>query len=77
MLYTYIFKGTNANISAPWISDMSQVKTESIQTATKITMRAIYPNGVILDITQEATQSTICSNRQLIQNADGSYSVPE
>lgn len=77
MVFTYIFEGTNCSISAPWLSDMSQVKTESTQTPEKITMRATYPNGVILDITQEVTQSTIYSNRQLIQNPDGSYSVPE
>lgn len=76
-MYTYIFEGKNCSISAPWITDMSQVKTESAQTPTKITMRATYPNGVILDITQEATKSTIYSNRQLIQNEDGSYTIPE
>lgn len=78
-MYTYIIQGENlkVSVSAPWLSDMSPVKTEPTQTPEKITMRATYPNGVVLEIVQEATQATICSNRQLIQNEDGSYSVPE
>lgn len=76
-MYTYVFKGINGKINAPWLSDMSQVKTEQVQTPTKITMRATYPNGVVLDIEQTAAQTTIYSNRPLTKNLDGSYSIPE
>ena len=75
-MYTYVLKGINGKIDAPWLSDMSLVKTESVQTPSKITMRATYPNGVVLDIEQEAAQTTIYSNRPLTKNPDGSYSIP-
>lgn len=77
-MYVYIFKGVNLKIKTPEVSDFSQIKKELIsQTAEKIVMRFVYPNGFEFTAEQEAGQTTIFSNRLLIQHPDGSYSVSE
>ena len=76
-MYTYIFDGVGCKIHTPGISDFSQIKKEVVQTAGKIVNRSTYPNGLILEVEQTATRIVVYSNRQLIQNPDGSYTAPE
>lgn len=77
-MYTYIFDNMGFEIKTPGVSDMSQVKNELIsQTSEKIIRRSSYPTGLVLEIHQEAKQTTIYSNRLLTKNEDGSYTAPE
>ncbi len=76
-MYIYIFEGTEMNIKTPGISDFSQIKKEVIsQTAEKIVIRFLYPDGLELTVEQESKRLTVYSNRALLQNPDGSYSAP-
>lgn len=76
-MFTYVFKGTDCTITAPWLSDISQIKKDIVQTPKRNTMKATYPNGVVLEFEQTATETIVYSNRPLVQNSDGSYTVPE
>lgn len=76
-MYMYVFDGADGRINTPGVSDFSQIKKEIVQMADKIITRATYPTGLVLDIEQKSNQTIIYSNRQLIQNPDGSYTAPE
>lgn len=76
-MYTYIFKGVGFTIKTPGCTDCSQIKREVVQSADKVVNRSTYPNGLVLEVEQKATQTVVYSNRQLIQNSDGSYTAPE
>lgn len=76
-MYTYIFENVGFEIKTPGVTDMAQVKNELIsQTAEKIVRRSTYPTGLVLEIHQEAKQTTIFSNCPLTKNPDGSYTAP-
>ena len=76
-MFTYIFDGVGCEIKTPGVSDFSQIKTERIeQTAGKVVIQSVYPNGLTLRVEQEAGRTVIFSNRPLAQNPDGSYTAP-
>lgn len=69
-MYTYIFDGVGFTLLNP-----SKPEAEVLsQTAKQIVTRYSYEDGLVLEITQEASRSTILSNRPLVQNPDGTYS---
>lgn len=76
-MYTYVFDNVGFEIKTPGVSDFSQIKKEIVQLPDKIINRSTYPTGLVLEIEQKANQTVIYSNRQLIQNPDGSYTAPE
>lgn len=57
--------------------DFDSIKKEITQTADRITSVFTYPNGFVLTTVQHAGEVHISSNIPLINNGDGTYSIPE
>lgn len=53
------------------------VKKEITQTADCITTVLTYPNGFVMTTVQHAGEIKIDTNRPLINNGDGTFSIPE
>lgn len=75
-MFNYSIKpGESLTINTPGINSLDEVKKEFKQTAECIINHSIYPNGLDITFTQFANKIIISSNKELIKNEDGSYSV--
>ncbi len=74
-MYNY---SVNANekltIKTPDVEKFSDIKIENKQTKDCIVNHSIYPDGTDVTFTQLANKIIISSNKELVQNDDGSYS---
>lgn len=74
-MYNY---SINANekltIKTPDVEKFSDIKIENKQTEDCIVNHSIYPDGTDVTFTQLANKIIISSNKELVQNDDGSYS---
>lgn len=76
-MFMYIVEsGGNLNIHTPDITDMSQIKTSVVQRADCIFLQSDYPGGWHIEAEQYADRIVLYSNKQLTQNADGSFNAP-
>ena len=73
-MFQYTFS-ENAKILTPFVEDFKQINHEFIQTADCIKQTSTYPNGFVLKTTQYSDRVKLETNKELIDNGDGSYSV--
>jgi hypothetical protein len=79
-MYEYIFKaGCEATIdTSAFCKDFKEIKHENINVAPNCTcMRSTYPNGFIMDMEEYADKIVLKTNRELIDNGNGTLSVSE
>lgn len=67
----------NLEIKNPKGLDLNSIQKDIIQTSDCITTTMTYPNGFILTMVQTAEEVKVSSNRPLIDNGDGTLSIPE
>lgn len=67
----------NITIKNPVNCDFNSVKKIITQTADGITSVLTYPNGFVLTMVQCAGEVTVSSSTPLIDNGDGTFSIPE
>lgn len=67
----------NLQIKNPKNLDFDSIKKNIIQTAGCITTTLTYPNGFVITMVQTADEIKVSSNRPLIDNGDGTMSIPE
>lgn len=65
--------GEKLTIKTPNVQSFSDIKIEKKQTADCIINHSIYPDGTDVTFTQLADKIIISSNKELIQNNDGTY----
>lgn len=75
-MYHYVIKN-DCRIKTPHVDDMSQIKRSSQQFKDHIVTVSEYPTGLILRVTQFSDRAEIESNREFIENGDGTISVSE
>jgi len=78
-MYEYIFhnNGNKVNIKTPGINNLSQIKNETLeQTPEFIHQRSTYPNGFTVEYFIYPEKTVVRTNRELINNGDGSYTAP-
>lgn len=64
-------------IKNPKNIEYKDIKKEITQNADCITCVLTYPNGFVLTMEQHADEIKVDTNRPLIKNDDGTYSIPE
>ncbi|MDD7793701.1 hypothetical protein [Clostridium sp. 'White wine YQ'] len=75
-MFEYKFEpGTNVKILTPFNIDFNQIKKEITQTPECIRNLSTYPNGLVLDMYQYSDKIVVKSNKELIDNTDGTLSV--
>lgn len=74
-MYNYSFTIANGNITikTPPVDNFQDIKIEHKKTADCIINHSIYPNGLDITMTQLANKIILTSNRELVQNDDGTY----
>lgn len=65
--------GEKLTIKTPNVQSFSDIKIEKKQTADCIINHSIYPDGTDVTFTQLSDKIIISSNKELIQNNDGTY----
>lgn len=75
-MFMYIVESGKLKINTPGIKNLSQVKTQTIQKADCIFMQSDYPGGWHIEVEQRANRIVLYSNKQLVQNEDGSFNAP-
>lgn len=76
MFIYMIGKGVELKIRTPGAKDFSQIKTKTIQKEGCNLLQADYPDGLHLEIEQHADKIVVYSNKELMQNEDGSFTAP-
>lgn len=74
-MYTYTFTSKDSSILTPFVDNLNDVKKEITQTPEYIINKSTYPNGFIIEMTQYSDRIEVKSNKELIDNGDGTYSV--
>lgn len=64
-------------IHNPKNCDLSKIDKKTTMTSDSITVVLTYPNGFVLTNHMTASTSQITTNRPLLLNPDGSYSIPD
>lgn len=74
-MFEYIFT-TDKKILTPFCTDFKQIKNKFIsQTSECIHIVSEYPNGFVLEIIQYNDRIIFKTNKELIDNNDGTLSV--
>lgn len=78
-MYQYIVTADNPmTIDTPFCKSKSDIKEEIISRSVDCThMRMTYPNGFIVEIIQLADKTIFESNRELIDNGNGHFTVSD
>ena len=77
-MFNYSVKpGEQFKLNTPGVNSLDEIKKEFKQTTECIINHSIYPTGLDITFTQLADKIIISSNKELIRNEDGSYSVQE
>ena len=76
-MYEYVFTDTEKKIdTSEFCSELSEIKTECLkQTEELIHARFTYPNGFSFESETYTDKIIIRSNRELVDNGDGTLSV--
>lgn len=75
-MFEYTFgPGTETKILTPFGIDFNQIKKEITQTPECIRNLSTYPNGLVVDMYQYANKIVIKSNKELVDNGNGTLSV--
>lgn len=74
--YTYFQFDGDTKIHTDFGIDFSEIQQNIIEESTeRIIRESIYPNGFAIKMEQTADAIIFYTNKELIQNDDGSYSV--
>lgn len=78
-MYQYIIKtGNKMTIDTPFCKSKSDIKEEIISRSVDCThMRMTYPNGFIIEIITFADKIVYETNRELIDNGNGHFTVSD
>lgn len=71
---TYLIKG-NFELLTPNVERLDDIQKEIVQSAECIKNISTYPDGTILEITQFADRTIIKSNREIVENGDGRFTL--
>lgn len=73
-MFVYSVKvGEKLVIKTPNVKNFSDIKIEHKQDEECIINHSIYPDGTDVTFTQLANKTIIASNKELVQNDDGSF----
>ncbi|EGT4823066.1 hypothetical protein E1H24_02080 [Clostridioides difficile] len=72
--YTYTFKEVS-KILTPFDIDLSDVKTDIVQSSDCIKTTAVYPNGFEFESFLYSDKIVFHSSKELVDNGDGTLSV--
>lgn len=73
--YVYTFAGTEAKIHTPFCSNLNEIINEFTQTPECIQTISKYPNGFVIEMNQYADMIIVKTNKRLLANQDGTFSV--
>ena len=73
-MFEYILT-ENKKLLTPFGIDLKDIKKETIQMADCIIDKSIYPNGFIIESHQYSDRILLRTNKELIDNGDGTMSV--
>lgn len=78
-MYQYIVEaGNKMTINTPFCENLSDVKQEIISRSVDCThMRSTYPNGFIVESIQLTDKTIFETNRELIDNGNGHFTVSD
>lgn len=73
----YIFSNGEGKILTPFVKSFSDIEIETKESYGVITNKSKYPNGFVLEMEQRSGFIIIKTNKPLIDNGDGTFTVPE
>jgi hypothetical protein len=77
-MYEYVLKaGSDVLVKTPFNIDFNDIKRVVTQAVNHIISVSTYPNGLVVEIDQYADKIILRSNRELIDNGDGTFTAPE
>lgn len=68
--------GEKATIHTPFGLKFTDIKTETITNNEYTKIKSVYPNGLVLEMTNYGNKIELLSNRELINNGDGTFTAP-
>lgn len=74
-MFEYTITSGECRVLTPFVDNFNDIKKEITQTADCVKNISHYPNGFTVEITQYADRIEVKSNKELINNGDGTYSV--
>lgn len=75
-MFEYTFKtGDKINILTPFCSNLSEVDRSESKSPDSIKSVSVYPNGFKIETTQTADKIIVKTNKELVDNGDGTMSV--
>ncbi len=74
-MFKYTFLSGDIKINTPFCTNFNDIKREITQTPECIKSKSTYPNGFTIKSVQYADKIEITTNKELIDNGDGSFSV--
>mgnify|MGYP005775699337 CR=1 FL=1 len=79
IMFNYSFNSSDGDIviKTPQVNNFNDIKKEIKQTADCIINHSIYPNGLDITMSQLADKIIISSNKELLENDDGTYSFKD
>ncbi|CRZ34919.1 hypothetical protein DFR55_10989 [Herbinix hemicellulosilytica] len=69
-------RGQTLNILTPFNIKFTDIKTETVVKNDSVILKSEYPNGLYIEITQYNDKIILLSNRELIDNGDGTFTAP-
>lgn len=79
-MYEYtILSGSECNVdTSGFCNDFSEIKQELLsQTPECLHRRSTYPNGFVIEMIQYADKIIVKTNRELIDNGNGNFTVSD
>lgn len=77
-MFEYIVSiGEKVTINTPYNIEFKDIKKEISKSDSFVRNISTYPNGLVIDMTQYADKIIVKSNRELIDNGDGTFTAPE
>lgn len=74
-MFEYTITSGEFKILTPFVDNFDDVKKEITQSSDCVKNVSHYPNGFTVEFTQYANKIEVKSNKELINNGDGTYSV--
>ena len=74
-MFEYTFSIGETKIITPFVDNLNDIKKTITQTSEYVKNVSTYPNGFIIEMVQYSDRIEVKSNKELIANDDGSYSV--
>jgi hypothetical protein len=77
-MYEYVTGiGKKLNISTPFGIKFTDIKSETTVKDDCVVHKSEYPNGFYIEVAQYSDKIVLLSNRELINNGDGTFTAPE